>query len=61
MLVCSLVIILLCPSVLSQEEAPSNSAEDEVDSKNNADENTENPCKTNPCGNGVCLVDKEDM
>ena len=55
MFISSLVLaIMMCQSVLSQsgDELTATS----VDNSETADDN---PCKTNPCGNGVCLVDKE--
>ena len=49
-----LLTILMSPSVLSQGE--------EGSSEPDAAEllGDDNPCKANPCGNGVCLVDKDE-
>ena len=58
MFIWSLIIgVLLCPTVLCQEEdggeatSPPDTAELVLEEGN--------PCKANPCGNGVCLQDKE--
>ena len=53
MLLWSLIIVtLVCPSVLCQsEEAALNTAELL---------SPDNPCKANPCGNGVCLQEQEE-
>ena len=58
MFIWSLILaIMMCPSVLSQSEDEGTSTS--LDSSDTADLTSDNPCKTNPCGNGVCLVDKE--
>ena len=60
MLIWSLIIvILMCPSVLCQsEEAALNSSPDNSDTAELL--SPDNPCKANPCGNGVCLQEKEE-
>ena len=49
-----LLTILMSPTVLSQGEEGSS----EPDTAELLGD--DNPCKANPCGNGVCLVDKDE-
>ena len=59
MFIWSLIIgLLLCPTVLCQEEEGGEEATTPPDTAELVLEDA-NPCKTNPCGNGVCLQDKE--
>ena len=60
MLISVLVMtILMCPSVLCQnEEAALNNSPDNSDTAELL--SPDNPCKANPCGNGVCLQEPEE-
>ena len=60
MLMWSLIIVaLMCPSVLCQsEEAALNNSPDNSDTAELL--SPDNPCKANPCGNGVCLQEQEE-
>ena len=59
MFIWSLIIgLLLSPTVLCQEEESGEEATTPPDTAELVLEEG-NPCKTNPCGNGVCLQDKE--
>ena len=66
MLIWSLIIvILMCPSILCQsEEAALNNSPDNSDPDTAPDTaeltSPDNPCKANPCGNGVCLQEIEE-
>ena len=62
MFIWSLVLaILMCPSVLCQdEEEVATSSPDDSPPETAELLSDDNPCKANPCGNGVCLQDKEE-
>ena len=52
-----IIVIFMCPSVLCQEAAL-NSSPDNSDTAELL--SPDNPCKANPCGNGVCLQETEE-
>ena len=51
--------ILLCPAVLCQDGDDETATTSQPDTAELVLEDS-NPCKANPCGNGVCLQDKDE-
>ena len=61
MFIWTLIIgILLCPAVLCQDGEDEGATTSQPDTAELVLEDPSNPCKANPCGNGVCLQDKDE-